>query len=159
MAKKIDEKGIFDHLIFMKFITGLDETMYKDQVSRIYAEEQWPAYTDLIPVLTRYAMATENINVLKKDVGGHIEALRAATCDEVKKHQVHGRKSKKVNKKYACSCYGKKGHHDFTDCKLKERSCNICKKKEHLSRVHHDAEDDENGPDDKTIRWHDSWRI
>jgi hypothetical protein len=76
----------------------------------IYAEQQWPAYTDLVPVLTRYATATENINELKKDVGGPIEALKTVSCDvEVKKHQVHGWNSKKVNKKYVCSCCGKKG--------------------------------------------------
>jgi hypothetical protein len=126
--------------------------MFEDQLSRIYAVEQWPAYTDLIPVLTRYATATENINELKNGLGGPTEALKTAACDvEVKEHQVHGRKSKKVNKKYDCSCCSKKGHHDFTDCKFKERNCNICKKKGHLSRMCPDAEDNENDPDDKAV--------
>jgi hypothetical protein len=89
---------------------------------------------------------------LKKDVGGRTEALKTAACDvEVKEHHVHGRKSKKANKKYVCSCCGKKGRHDFTNCKFKEKNCNIFTMKGHLSKMCSDAENNENDHDDKVF--------
>jgi hypothetical protein len=44
-SKKTEDKEILELLINTKFITGLDEEIFKHQLSTIYSVEEWPAYT------------------------------------------------------------------------------------------------------------------
>jgi hypothetical protein len=130
--------------------------MFKDQLSRIYSMEEWPAYTELIPMLTRYATATENMNDLKKEIGTPLTAMKATSSGNERKNdsdEQGGRRTvkNKVNKRYVCPCCGKKGHHDIEGCKFKDKTCNICKKKGHLARMCPSAEDEEDDHDDKRV--------
>jgi hypothetical protein len=76
---------ILELLINTKFITGLDEEIFKDQLSRIHSMEEWPVYTELIPLLTRNATVTENINDLKKEIGTPFTAIKATSSGEKEK--------------------------------------------------------------------------
>jgi hypothetical protein len=110
--------------------------MFKDQLSRIYSMEEWPAYTELIPMLTWYdTYDTENINDLKKEIGTPLTAMKATSSGGEKKNDYDeqgGRRTvkNKVNKRYVCPCCGKKRHQTLQDASLKIRLATYVKRKD-----------------------------
>jgi hypothetical protein len=92
-------------------------------------------WRDLTPDTSKgFKNLFENINDLKKEIGTPLTAIIKVKTSGGDSDEQGGRRTvkNKVNKRYVCPHYGKKGHHDIEGCKFKDKTCNICKKERTL---------------------------
>lgn len=99
------------------FIIGVDQEQFKDKLTHIYGERDWPSYIDLSAELHTYAESTERMKDLKKTSNDGI---------------INANISKVENSRGCWNC-GSTAHRRM-DCDKPNTRCNKCGKWGHMEK-------------------------
>jgi len=134
LKKRGKPDEVLDMMINSKFILGVNQEMFKDQLAIVYASEKWPTYQEAIDAFGRYANTKESVENYKNnthDGYGTIKANLSKSAKNrkasIKTQQQDGEDtSAKVAKDYVCVSCGKIGNHVVEKCYFKKKKCVLC---------------------------------
>ena len=127
-----DPETVLRWLFNAKFVQGLNQDQFSDQIRSIMGKEKWPNYEELQGELLRYVTATKGIadTITKDNPDGTIIADAAKTTI--------------TRARFGGECFncGKRNDHRARDCPKEPHKCDACGRVGHLEQYCRSRDED-----------------
>jgi hypothetical protein len=118
-----------------KFIQGLDQLQFTDQIKQVLARPIWPNYIDFQVELRRYVTAMKGFETATKTEAPDL-SLNAT----------------KMTTRVTCWNCGKLGSHKSTECEKSKHKCTTCGREGHLEEFCKFTKDKVDNPKERNMR-------
>jgi hypothetical protein len=163
LKSKGTAEEILDSIIDSKFILGVNQDAFKDQLAIIFSSDKWPKMQEAIDMFSRFTNTRESVATLNNEIeNGKINANLSKSAkfknkqirNEGKKED-ENEKQKFPNTDYICVACGMKGNHFVHDCRYRRRRCTKCQVPGHKvkycpMKINKKSDDDGDDNDDSS---------
>ena len=155
---------ILDSIIDSKFILGVNQETFKDQLAIIFSYDKWPKMQEAIDMFSRFTSTKESVATLNNDNENGKIVANVSKATKFKKEKIRNEarneekaetnKNKKLPKDYICVACEITGEHFVQDCKFFWRKCYKCQQPGHKGkfcpmRKKYDSDNEETNGNEK----------